>query len=334
MMKNKALLLGGVVIAFGFLVGCKSNLEAAGDKFRKGGDPLNALMQYEEALRRGKISKEFWDNYALVNIQAMAMRAKEDPTAEFLDILKDTVISVLTQHPNPANEALLAQTLFDIGMARINMGGARAEEGGMSLLKAAESLPNKGGDISAKVEQAREALVTKALAEVREEMSNGEPTSGIVADYKMRELKLKIGGETEAMKSLWSEIRKKTLNTYLMYDLEGLLPESPDARINEYALLLGIVKFDRSGSSVKIQVKLFNGAGFSVPFDGKAFTLYDKAGNAYQPSSVIGAAAKKVMVGSKDESKTGGVNFTVPADAELDHLEFKADRMTTRKYLP
>lgn len=333
-MKNKAWLLGGIGLAFGLLVGCKSAQESAGDKFRKGGDPLNALMQYEEALRRGKISKEFWDNYALVNIQAMAMRSKEDPTAEFLDILKDTVISVLTQHPNPANEALLAQTLYDIGMARISMGGARAEEGGMILLKAADGLANKPADLAAKISQARDAVVSKVLAEVREEMSSGEPTAGIVADYKMQELKLKVGGETEAMKPLWSEIRKKTLNTYLMYDLEGLLPEAPDARINQYALLLGIVKFDRSGNSVKVQVKLFNGAGFSVPFDGKAFTLYDKSGNAYQPASVLGAAAKKAMVGSKDESKTGGVNFTVPSDAVLDYLEFKAEGMTTRKHLP
>jgi hypothetical protein len=107
---SKLTLCAGLSLAF-LLTSCRSRQEAAGDKYRKLGDPLHSLMQYEEALKRGKVSKEFYKNYTLVNIHAMGLRAKEDPTAEFLDILKDTVASLLTQYPDPQNQSLFAITL-------------------------------------------------------------------------------------------------------------------------------------------------------------------------------------------------------------------------------
>jgi hypothetical protein len=333
-MNNKAWLLGGVALAVGLLAGCKSSREAAADKFRKAGDPLNALMQYEEALRRGKVSDEFWNNYALVNIQAMKLRSSEDPTAEFLDILKDTVQSVLNQHPNPENEALFATTLYDIGMARLNMGGARAEEGGVIFLKSADALANKPGDLSGKVQQALEGLEAKALKEVQDLMASSEPTDGIVADYKLHELNIKLGKVTDAMAAAWSPVRKRNLNVYMMYDQEGLLTEVPDRRINKYALLLGIVKYTPSGTGVNIQVKVWNGASFSIPFDGKGFSLVDTEGNTYKPVSLLAAAQKKDMIPPKEESKTGGVNFKISSGAKPAYLEFTVENITTRKYLP
>jgi hypothetical protein len=332
-MNNKALLLSSVTLAIGLLAGCKSNQESAGDKFRKAGDPINGLMQYEEALRRGKVSADFWPNYTTVNIQAMALRYQEDPNAEFLDILKDTVVSLLSQHPNPQSEALFAQTLYDVGVARINSGGSRQIEGGLKFLTEANALANKPADLAAKIDAATQAAVSNALKEVKDEMDGGEETSGIVADYKMNELLLKIGKATPEMAALWSEIRKKNLSQYLMYDLEGLLPEV-DARINKYALLLGIVKYDHSGSSVKIQAKLFNGSSIPLTFNGKGIQLFDKDGKAYAPTTMLGAVTKKDIVGAKDESKTGGVNFTLAAGAEPDYLEFTTEGLTTRKYLP
>lgn len=333
-MKKKAWLLGGVALSLGLFAGCKSSREAAADKFRKGGDPLNALMQYEEALRRGKVSTEFWDNYGLVNIQAMKLRSSEDPTAEFLDILKDTVLSVLSQHPNPTNEGLLATALYDIGMSRLNMGGAMAEAGGVKFLKAADGLANKPGDLSGKVQQALAGLEAKSLKEIEDLMDSKEPTDGIIADYKMNELMLKLGTVTDKMNSVWSAIRKRNMNVYLMYDQEGLLPEVPDSRINQYALLLGIVNYKASSTSVNIQAKVFNGVSYSIPYDGNGFKLVDTEGNEYKPASLLGAAQKKIMIPSKDESKTGGVNFKIPSGAKPAYLEFRFERLSTRKYLP
>jgi hypothetical protein len=292
-------------------------------------------MQYEEALRRGKVSAEFWDNYALVNIQAMKLRSSEDPTAEFLDILKDTVQSVLSQHPNPENEALFAKTLYDIGMARLGMGGARAEEGGVIFLKAADGLANKPAELSGQVKQAMEGLEAKTLKEVQELMESNEPTDGIVADYKLNELKIKLDKVTDNMASIWSSVRKRNLNVYLMYDQEGLLSEVPDRRINEFAILLGIVKYVASGTSVNIQLKVFNGLSFSIPFDGKGFTLVDTDGKTYKPTALLAAAQKKEMIPTKDESKkTGGVNFKIDSGAKPSYLEFQVEGATTRKYLP
>jgi hypothetical protein len=332
---TKVTLCAGLSLAF-LLTSCRSRQEASGDKYRKAGDPLHALMQYEEALKRGKLSKDFWVNYTAVNIAAMKLRAKEDPTAEFLDVLKDTVASLLSQHPNPAGQAEFAATLQEIASARIKVGSPDAVEGGFRFLQAAEKAGATGGSAAAK-----QQIVAAKLKEIEDDFkdASSNPTAGIIADYKLSKLSLMIGSETPEMAALWSKVRKLNLNTYLMYDNDDVvenLGERPDARINRYGILLGIVKYQPGSTSTKIQVKAWNGSSGPIRFVGDAFTLVDKSGNVYKPSAKIGGFGKtdKDVIGKGDESKTGGLTFNHPSDAELSYLEFKTGSGTTRKYLP
>ena len=338
---TKVTLCAGLSLAF-LLTGCRSRQEASGDKYRKAGDPLHALMQYEEALKRGKLSKEFWVNYTAVNIGAMKLRAKEDPNAEFLDILKDTVASLLTQHPNPANQEAFGATLQEIASARIKVGSPESIEGGFRFLQAAEKAGATGG--SGAAQQQIVAVKLKEIADdYKEAITNSEPSTaanfGIAADYKLNKLALMIGKETPEMSELWSKVRKVNLNTYLMYDNDDVLAnlgERPDARINKYGVLLGIVKYESGSTTTKIQVKAWNGSSGPIKFVGDNFTLVDKAGGTYKPSAKIGGFAKtaKDQIGKSDESKTGGLTFNHPAGTDVDYLEFSSGSGVTRKYLP
>jgi hypothetical protein len=292
-------------------------------------------MQYEEALNRGKLSKDFYKNYTTINIQAMALRAKEDPTAEFLDVLKDTVASLLTQHPDPANQALFISALQDIAAARIKMGSPEAIEGGFRFLQTVEKVGGGSGPSSAAKTQIVDAKLKEIESDYRDAASS--PTSGIIADYKLNKLALMVGGETPEMQELWSKVRKLNLNTYLMYDNDDVdLGERPDSRINKYGVLLGIVKYQPGSTSTKIQVKAWNGTSGPMKFVGDGFTLVDKEGNVYEPSAKIGGFAKsdKDMIAKGDESKTGGLTFNHPAGAEPAYLEFKSNAGMSRKYLP
>lgn len=334
MMKStKVMLWIALFLAF-VLTGCRSRQEAAGDKFRKGGDPINAVLQYEQALARGKVSKEFYKNYALVNIQLMDMRSKADPTAEFLDILRDTISSLLRAHPDPENEALYAQILQKIGTARINSG---AEEGGFRFLLAADGLTNKPSGYDAQVDAIRKNFLATKLKEIEGdyEDASSEPTSGILADYKMNKLSLIFGGkEIPEMKGLWSKIRKLNLSTYLMYDYEGLITDGLDSRINKYGVLIAIVKMDKGPTSLKVQAKVFNGGSGAIDAHGDKFTLVDREGNVYKPSAKVAAFAKKDIINSRDESKTGGLTFNYPSGTEPWYIEYKSDVGVSRKYLP
>jgi hypothetical protein len=332
---TKVTLCAGLSLAF-LLTSCRSRQEASGDKYRKAGDPLHALMQYEEALKRGKLSKEFWVNYTTVNIGAMKLRAKEDPTAEFLDILKDTVASLLAQHPNPTNQTEFAAVLQEIASARIKMGTPEAIEGGFRFLQAAEKAGAAGGSAAAK-----QQIVAAKLKEIADDFKEAgtNPNFGIAADYKLNKLALMIGGETPEMAELWSKVRKVNLNTYLMYDNDDVvenLGERPDARINKYGVLLGIVKYEPGSTTTKIQVKAWNGSSGPIKFVGDNFTLFDKSGGSYKPSAKIGGFAKsdKDQIGKTDESKTGGLTFNHPAGTEVAYLEFSSGSGVTRKYLP
>jgi hypothetical protein len=343
MNRSKVALYAGLSLATLF-VGCRSRQEAAGDKYRKVGDPLHALMNYEEALKRGKVSKEFYKNYTLVNIQAMDMRSKEDPTAEFLDVLKDTVASLLTQHPDAQNQELFANTLQKIANARIKMGTPEAVEGGFRFLEAAKKAGGGGNADAAKGQ-----IVASKMKEIDEAANEAakDPNQGIIADYKLNKLALMVGGATPEMQSLWSKVRKANLSTYLMYDNDDVvseLGERPDARINKYGVLLGIVKYE-PGPTTKIQVKAWNGASLPFEYRSEGFTLVTKDGQQIKPSAAIGGFYKggkpksntkpdPGIVQKGDESKTGGLTFKLPAGAQPDYLEFKCDAGTTRKYLP
>lgn len=332
---TKALLTGGVAVAFVF-TGCKSSKEASGDKYLKAGDAMHALFQYEAA-SKGPVSKEYPKNYALANIQAMAIRAKEDPTAEFLDELKDHIAALLTQNPDPTNEALFVKTLQDIGMARIKIGSAEAEEGGFRFLTAAAALGGKNAEGSGQVNALKKDFVNKKLVEIQNEFKEAAttPTAGIVCDYKMNKLALIMGGESEEMKSLWSQIRKQNLNTYLMYDNDNVdLGERPDARINKYGVLLGIVKLEPGATTTKIQIKAFNGSSSPIHYDGDMFTLVDREGNVFKPTAKIGHFSNKDEIHKGDETKTGGLTFTYPAGTVPFYLEFKSEAGISRKYLP
>jgi hypothetical protein len=335
MNKSKVALCAGLSLAF-FLTGCRSRQEAAGDKYRKAGDALHALQYYEEALKRGKVSKEFYKNYTRVNIQAMATRSKEDPTADFLDVLKDTVASLLTQYPDPENQTLFATTLQNIAISRINLGTPDAVEGGFRFLDAAKKAGAAGS-----ADAARQQVVAEKLKDIKDDVDRAskEDNAGIVADYKLNKLALMIGGETPEMKAIWSRLRKMTLNTYMMYDNDDVIAEMgerPDARINKYAVLLGIVKYDPGSTTTKIQVKAWNGGAIPFHFRGEGFTLVDRDGKEYKATGKIGGFSKndKDVVPKGEQSKTGGLTFTHPAGIQPAYLEFKCEAGMSRKFLP
>ncbi len=151
----------------------------------------------------------------------------------------------------------------------------------------------------------------------------------------MNKLSLIFGGkEIPEMKDLWSKIRKLNLNTYLMYDYEGLITDGLDSRINKYGVLLAIVKMDKGATALKIQAKVFNGGSNAIDVDGDKFTLMDREGNVHKSSGKIGAFAKKDIINSRDESKTGGLTFNYPAGTEPWYIEYKSKAGASRKYLP
>jgi hypothetical protein len=258
--------------------------------------------------------------------------------APYIQDFRDTALSIVRAHPNPEVEAKLANVLYRIGMKRIEMGTSLDEEGGFQFLRAASSLPNKPAGLDQNLSTTQKNFISNRLKEIasdfEEAKSNPEMAEmGILADYKMNQLLLIVGSETPDMKELWTQIRKLNLNTYLLYDLEGLVSQV-DPRINQFGIVLGIVKYAVSGSTVNIQVNAFNGSSAAFNFIGQGFTLVDRDGQVYEPTSVIGALKKGQMVDIRAVSKTGGLTFKLASGAEPHYLEFNGDKRVSRKYLP
>lgn len=331
MKPTKVMLWTSLSLAF-LLTACKSANESAGDKYLKGGDPINAIVQYEKALAKGKVSASFHKNYADANIQLLDYRGKDDPSAPILDEIANLISKSLSEHPDPETEGKFAAVLQKIAAGRINAG---ADEGAFMMLQTIEKLSNKPAGVN--TDGLRKQVVANKLKDIEDDYENAssEPTSGILADYKMNKLALLFGGkEIPEMRDLWSKIRKVNLNTYLMYDYEGLITEQLDSRINKYGVLIAIVKLEKGSTATKVQAKVFNGASTPISVWGDNFTLVDREGNVYNASAKVAAFTKKDLINSKDESKTGGLTFKHPAGIEPWYLEFKSEGGVTRKYLP
>ena len=328
---TKVMLWPSLSLAF-LLTACKSGNESAGDKYLKGGDPINAIVQYEKALEKGKVSKTFYKNYADANIQLLEYRGREDASNPILDDIAGIISKTLAEHPDPETEAKFGATLQKIAAARINAG---ADEGAFTMLQAIEKLSNK--PVGVNTDGLRKQVVATKLKEIQSDYEDAasEPTSGILADYKMNKLALLFEGkELPEMRELWSKIRKINLSTYLMYDYEGLITEQLDSRINKYGVLIAIVKLEKGSTATKVQAKVFNGSSSPISVWGDNFTLVDRDGNVYKAAAKVAAFTKKDLINSKDESKTGGLTFKHPSGIEPWSIELKSEGGVTRKYLP
>ena len=332
---NKSIrFLGTSLILSLALLGCKSKLESMGDNYLKAGDPGNAMAQYENALQQGGVSADFYSSYTDAAIALLQTAGAADPSAETLDPLKDTLVSLLKQHPDAAKGAVVSAALLDIGSKRLGMG---SEEGGFQFLNAAAAMPGKSSDIDAKVEEAKKAYQTGKLKEISDKFDESatDGTAGIEADYAMNQLAMVLGSETPEMSALWSKIREKNLPTYLFYAAPGLLDKPADARINKYGILIAIVKYVAPPAPVLIGIKVWNNTSGPIDIDGSNFKLYDRQGNAYDAGTKLQALKKKATVELGKESEQGGLIFKLPKDAQPDYLELTAaDGRTSRKYLP
>ncbi len=326
--------LGTSLILSLALLGCKSKMESTGDAYLKAGDPGNAMAQYENAMQQGAVSADFYSNYTDAHIALLQVGLESDPAAETLDPLKDSLLSLLKQHPDAAKEAAASAVLLEIGSKRLDMG---TEEGGFQFLNAAAALPGKSADIDAKVDAAKKAYQTGKLKEISDKLDESatDGTAGIAADYAMNQLALVLGSETPEMAALWSKIREKNLPTYLFYAAPGLLDKAADARINKYGMMIAIVKYVAPPAPVLIGIKVWNNTSGPIDIDGSNFKLVDRQGNAYEAGTRLQALKKKATVELGKESEQGGLIFKLPKDAQPDYLELTVDDgRTSRKYLP
>ena len=202
---NKSIrFLGAILILSAAFLGCKSKSESTGDDYLGAGDPANALVQYEDALQKGKVSSDFYSKFTDAYIALLQTSGSFDPSAETLDQLKDSLISLLKQHPDAAKEATASSVLADIGQKRLNMGGAQVEEGGFQFLNAAAALPGKSPDIEGKMEEAKKTYQVSKLKEISDKLDEAasDGSAGIAADYEMNQLAMILGSETPEMKAL------------------------------------------------------------------------------------------------------------------------------------
>jgi len=334
-MKKLIWILGYTAIFF--LLSCKSVYEKQGDEHLKNGKYLKALKRYQYVQRKKNGTKNFETNLIKAYIGAMELTAQTDPSIDKLLSFQEKIKKLMENVSSNEIQQLFAKSASNISKNLIFSGEYASEEVGFYLLNDAESIPNLSADIKLVISGIKDEYITKNMNDAQKHLTasiNGgaEDGEGIIADYILSKTSLFVN-PSDAMKELWSQVRKENLSTYLMYDLENLI-DNPVPRVNQYGVLLAIRSFIRKGEKVIIQVQAFNGSTQIFKFIGDGFKLIDSEGKKYEPTAKSGSFSNKNDILLGQETEVGQLSFNVPKDLQLTALQFESKGGITIKYLP
>ncbi len=332
---KKTIILSGIAIVLA-LTGCKSAYEKQGDDHLNAGRYKKALQRYKYVTKKGNGSNNFTNSLTHAYIGAFGKDVEAGQDIEALYFFKDKIGKLLPKVTSSKVKAFYVETAVKAGKTLAETEDAAYVDLGFKLFKEAVKTEGFNANHKSVIDKIEADMTAKAIQEATDQLESakgGEAQDGILADYILSKLALFVE-PTDEVKTLWSEIRKVNLSTYLMYDLENLIEGGPLPRINKYGVLLAITDYKKSGNSLSVQLKAFNGTSVLFKMLPEGFKLVDKQGNEYSPVSHKGAFSKKKELLKMEESGVVAMTFKLQSDMEPDYIEYTSNAGVSRKYLP
>jgi hypothetical protein len=276
-MSKKAFFPLLLVAATVILSACKGTNESNGDKYLKDGKFRNAVNSYTNALQKGKVSKEFYDNFVLAYISSAKQTSKKNASD---DIILSYSEQIFKNIPNVKNKAVIDSVvlgLSEIGVAQVS-GGFEYEYTlqGFRNLDSAIAIAKRNGSNAAGAEAARKkaeaALVKQAL-----ENSEGAENS-IAAEYVLLEAEVVAPKNPDLQKAL-AAVRVKNRDTYLIF-AEEIIGQRASRYVDIYGYVLALPILNISPTGIAGEVSVWNATGNNFPFDPSKLRLVSKTGES------------------------------------------------------
>jgi len=339
-------ILLGVAVAF---TGCKSKNESNGDRYLKEGRYRNAVNSYTNALQKGKVSKDFYDNFVVAYISAAKQTAKKNASD---DLIRSYAEQIFKNMPNVKNKAAIdsvVQGLSEIGLAQIN-GDFEYEYTlqGFRNLDSAISIAKKNGASAnfaeATRKKAEDALVKRVL-----ESAEGAGND-ITTEYVLLEAEVVAPGNADLKKAL-NKIRLKTRDTFLIF-AEEIIGQRASRLVDKYGYVIAFPNISISSTGTTGEVSIWNSTGNNVAFEPGLLKLVSKTGESVSAKytgggwcgmdGVVGGQYKESrnpFKGSTGELRTektcnAKISFAYSKGFEPDYVDYRdKDNNIGRKYL-
>jgi len=266
------LVLIGLFLGF---TGCKGKNESNGDSFLKEGKYRNAVNSYTNALKKGKVSKDFYDNFVIAYTAAAKQTAKKNSSD---DIIRNYVEQIHKNMPNVKKASTLDSVvagLSEIGVAQVKDGyeyeyilqGFRNLDSAISIAKRG----NVNGNVPKTArDEAEKVIVAKAL-----ENSKGAENE-ITAEYILLEAEV-VAPNNEQLKKALDAIRVKNRGTFLIF-AEDIIGQRASRMVDKYGYVLAFPILSITPAGITGEIQIWNATGNNAVFEPNKLKVISKTG--------------------------------------------------------
>ena len=335
------------------LTGCKGANEKRGDEHLQANHYKNAINQYLDALKKGKISDEFYDNFTLALVRAANAEAKSNINSDLINGYFDKAASNISQVKKP-------EVIEEFVTSYASVGKQQASQEGMDFgtilsafakIDTALSIAKKmnAGEAAVKTirTEAENAYVPAALSEAKDE---DDP---VVSEYYLLRI-AEVAPENADVKAALSKSRKNTRGYFLIFG-ENLPDQTGKHRIDKWSYVMALPTIKITSSSLTGELQFWSSASNNTTLDPAKILLVSTDGKTVANKPSTGWCEIEAYTGKKGHEKlekkrqnlkpgqTGelrtefqcsiNVSFSFGSDFVPDYIQYKDNVGEGRKYL-
>ncbi|MBR4785733.1 MAG: hypothetical protein IK012_10865 [Fibrobacter sp.] len=298
----KKIFLATLAMSVAFaLTGCKGANEKRGDEHLENQRYRNAINSYLDALKKGKVSDEFYDNFTLALVRGANVEAKSNLNSDLISGYFDKAASNISKVQKP-------EVIEEFVTSYATIGKQQAAQQGLdygSTLQAFAKIDTalsiakrmNAGEAAVKTlrTEAENLYVPAALAEANDE------TDPVVCEYYLLRI-AEIAPENADVKAALNKSRKGTRGYFLIFG-ENIPDPSGKNRVDKWGYVMALPTLKLTATSLVGELQFWASTGNNTVLDPANITLVSTDGKSVNAKAGTGWCEAEVLVGKKGDEK-------------------------------
>ena len=298
----KKIFLATLAMSVAFaLTGCKGANEKRGDEHLENQRYRNAINSYLDALKKGKVSDEFYDNFTLALVRGANVEAKSNLNSDLISGYFDKAASNISKVQKP-------EVIEEFVTSYATIGKQQAAQQGLdygSTLQAFAKIDTalsiakrmNAGEAAVKTlrTEAENLYVPAALAEANDE------TDPVVCEYYLLRI-AEIAPENADVKAALNKSRKGTRGYFLIFG-ENIPDPSGKNRVDKWGYVMALPTLKLTATSLAGELQFWASTGNNTVLDPANITLVSTDGKSVNAKAGTGWCEAEVLVGKKGDEK-------------------------------
>jgi len=326
-------------------LGCKGKNESDGDSYYKDGKYRNAVNSYTEALRKGKISDDFYDSFVIAYASAAKQTAKKNASDDIIRSYVEQIHKNLPKSKKAAAKDSVVLALSEIGLAQV-LGGFEYEYTlqGFRNLDSAINIAKRNGGSNAGIAESSRKKAEDAVVKQAIENSDGAENE-IAAEYELLEAEV-VAPKNAALQAALNKVRLKNRGTWMIF-AEDHIGRRASRLVDKYGYIMAFPSISIGPTSASGEISIWNSTGNNVDFDVSTIKMVSTDGKEVNAKYMGGGWCNMSDHLGKMKSQFKGsvgrllselicnakISFTYPKGFIPDYIEVKdKDNNIGRKY--